>query len=208
MSKNLKITNNDKTVKIAILGSFTLTGLDECLKVKSAESSITYKSYIAPYNQYNQEFFNQSSDFYKFEPDITFLIIDIRSFFGENFYFPYNISSDERKSFVKNKISELENLIQQFNHNLNSKLVIANFNIPSYSPNGIIETKNEFSFHEMIEEINNALRNISKQNNSVYVYDFNNFISRFGEKMFLIIDNFILAIYKLDLILYHIWLMI
>ena len=182
MSKNLKITNNDKTVKIAILGSFTLTGLDECLKVKSAESSITYKSYIAPYNQYNQEFFNQSSDFYKFEPDLTFLIIDIRSFFGENFYFPYNISSDERKSFVKNKISELENLIQQFNHNLNSKLVIANFNIPSYSPNGIIETKNEFSFHEMIEEINNALRNISKQNNSVYVYDFNNFISRFGEK--------------------------
>jgi len=182
MSKNLKITNNDKTVKIAILGSFTLTGLDECLKVKSAESSITYKSYIAPYNQYNQEFFNQSSDFYKFEPDITFLIIDIRSFFGENFYFPYNISSDERKSFVKNKINELENLIQQFNHNLNSKLVIANFNIPSYSPNGIIETKNEFSFHEMIEEINNALRNISKQNDSVYVYNFNNFISKFGEK--------------------------
>ena len=182
MSKNLKITNNDKTVKIAILGSFTLTGLDECLKVKSAESSITYKSYIAPYNQYNQEFFNQSSDFYKFEPDITFLIIDIRSFFGENFYFPYNISSDERKSFVKNKISELENLIQQFNNNLNSKLIITNFNIPSYSPNGIIETKNEFSFHEMIEEINNALRNISKQNNSVYVYDFNNFISKFGEK--------------------------
>ena len=182
MSKNLKITNNDKNIKIAILSSFTLTGLDECLKVKCVESSITYKSYIAPYNQYNQEFFNQSSDFYKFEPDITFLIIDIRSFFGENFYFPYNISSDERKSFVKNKISELENLIQQFNNNLNSKLVITNFNIPSYSPNGIIETKNEFSFHEMIEEINNALRNISKQNNSVYVYDFNNFISKFGEK--------------------------
>ena len=65
---------------------------------------------------------------------------------------------------------------------MNSKLVIANFNIPSYSPNGIIETKNEFSFHEMIEEINNALRNISKQNDSVYVYNFNNFISKFGEK--------------------------
>ena len=182
MSKNLKITNNDKNIKIAILSSFTLTGLDECLKVKCVESSITYKSYIAPYNQYNQEFFNQSSDFYKFEPDLTFLIIDIRSFFGENFYFPYNVSSEGRKSFVKNKISELENLIQQFNNNLNSKLIITNFNIPSYSPNGIIETKNEFSFHEMIEEINNALRNISKQNDSVYVYNFNNFISKFGEK--------------------------
>jgi len=182
MSKNLKISNNDKNVKVAILASFTLTGLDECLKVKCAESSITYKSYVGPYNQYNQELFNQSSDFYKFEPDLTFLIIDIRSFFGKNFHLPYNISPDERKSFVKNKINELENLIQQFNNNSNSKLIITNFNIPSYSPNGIIETKNEFSFHEMIEEINKFLRDISKKNNSVYVYDFNNFISKFGEQ--------------------------
>ena len=181
-SKNIEISNNDKTVKIAILASFTLNGLDECLKVKCTESSITYKSYVAPYNQYNQELLEKSSNFYKFDPDLTFLFIDIRSFFGENFYFPYNISTDERKSFVKNKINEIQNLIQQFNINTNSKLIVTNFNIPSYSPNGIIETKTDYSFHEMIEEINNALRNISKQNNSVYVYDFNNFISKFGEK--------------------------
>jgi FkbH-like protein len=182
MSKNLKISNNDKNIKVGILASFTLTGLDECLKVKCVKSSITYKSYVGPYRQYNQEFFNQSSDLYKFAPDLTFLFIDLRSFFGENYYFPYNTSPDERKSFVENKKNELENLIQQFNINSNSKLIIANFNIPSYSPNGIIETKTEFGFHEMIEELNKFLHDISKKYNSVYVYNFNNFISKFGEQ--------------------------
>ena len=182
MSKNIKISSSDKNAKIAILASFTLTGLDECLKVKCAESSINYKSYVGSYNQYNQELLDKSSNFYKSDPDLTFLFIDIRSFFGKNFYFPYNISIDERKSFVRNKITELENLIQQFNENSNSKLIIANFNIPSYSPNGIIETKTDFSFHEMIEEINKSLRNMSKKYSSLFVYDFNNFISKFGEQ--------------------------
>ena len=182
MSKNMKISNNDKSAKIAILASFTLTGLDECLKVKCAESSINYKSFVGSYNQYNQELLNQSSDFYKFDSDLTFLFIDIRSFFAENFYFPYNISTDKRKSFVNDKINELENLIHQFNNNSNSKLIIANFNIPSYSPNGIIETKTDFSFHEMIEEINKSLREISKKYNSLFIYDFNNFVSKFGEQ--------------------------
>ena len=53
--------------------------------------------------------------------------------------------------------------------------------MPSYSPNGIIETKLEFGFHEMIEEINTSLRQISKKHVSLYVYDFRQFISKFGE---------------------------
>ena len=54
--------------------------------------------------------------------------------------------------------------------------------VPSYSPSGIIETKLEFGFHEMIEEINNSLRQMSKTHPSLYVYDFRQFISKFGEK--------------------------
>ena len=59
---------------------------------------------------------------------------------------------------------------------------MTNFNIPSYSPNGIIETKTKFGFHEMIEEINSSLRNLVKNYNSVYVFDFNQFVSKYGEK--------------------------
>jgi len=182
LSKNIDDLKFEKKLKVAILSSFTLNGLNEVLHVKCSELKIGYQSYVAGYNQYNQELLDSKSDYYKFSPDVTFLIIDIRNFLGENFHFPYNMSDNERKSLVTEKISNLENIIQNFEKNLNSKLVITNFNIPSYSPNGVIETKSNFGFHEMIEEFNKSLRNISKTHNSVYVYDFNQFISKHGEK--------------------------
>tara|TARA_Y100001934_G_C12381065_1_gene792440 strand:- start:5027 stop:6772 length:1746 start_codon:yes stop_codon:yes gene_type:complete len=182
LSKNLDDLKSDKKIKVAILSSFTLNGLDETLRVKCSELGIRCQTYVAGYNQYNQELLNPESSYYNFSPDITFLIIDIRNFLGNSFHFPYEVSDNERKSLVNEKITELENLIQKFNNNSSSKLVLANFNIPSYSPNGIIETKTKFGFHEMIEEINRSLRNLVKNYNSVYVFDFNQFISKYGEK--------------------------
>ena len=95
-----------KKVKIVILPSFTLNGLDETFHVKCSEIGIRYQSYVAGYNQYNQEILNPESDFYNFSPDITFLILDIRSLLGDYFYFPYSISSTERKSLVNEKITK------------------------------------------------------------------------------------------------------
>ena len=182
LSKNINDLKFDKKMKIAILSSFTLNGLSEILHVKCSELGIGYRSFVAGYNQYAQELINSKSEYYKFSPDVTFLIIDIRNLLGENFFFPYNISDNERKSLVSEKINHLENMIMNFEKNLNSKLIIANFNIPSYSPNGVLETKFDFGFHEMIEELNKSLRDISKNHNSVYVYNFNQFISKYGEK--------------------------
>ncbi len=182
LSKNIDDLKFDKKIKVAILSSFTLNGLNETLHVMCSELGIRYQSFVAGYNQYNQELLNPKSDYHKFCPDVTFLIMDIRNFLGENFHFPYNISDEERKSLVEEKINHLENIIRYFEKNQNSKLIITNFNIPSYSPNGIIENKSDFGFHEMIEELNNSLRKISKTHNSVYVYDFNQFVSKYGEK--------------------------
>ena len=182
LSKKIDDLKFDKKLKVAILSSFTLNGLSEILHVKSSELGIRYQSYLGGYNQYNQELLDSQSEYYKFSPDVTFLILDIRNFLGENYHFPYNISDNERKLLVSEKIKQIENIIKCFEKNLNSKLIITNFNIPSYSPNGITETKSDFGFHEMIEELNRSLRNISKTHSSVYIYDFNHFVSKYGEK--------------------------
>ena len=182
LSKNIDDLKFDKKLKVAILSSFTINGLSEILHVKSSDLGIRYQSYLGGYNQYNQELLDSQSEYYKFSPDVTFLILDIRNFLGENYHFPYNISDNERKLLVSEKIKQIENIIKCFEKNLNSKLIITNFNIPSYSPNGITETKSDFGFHEMIEELNSSLRNISKTHSSVYVYDFNHFVSKYGEK--------------------------
>ena len=46
LAKNNNISKNEKKSKVGILGSFTLNGLDECVKVKWSEININYESYI------------------------------------------------------------------------------------------------------------------------------------------------------------------
>ena len=170
-----------KKIRIGILCSFTINGLEETIRVKSAEKNIECITYMGGYNQYNQEILNQESNLYKFSPDITFLIIDTRNIFGDLFHFPYSISVSERKNFVEQKLKEIQNLANTFTGRTKSKLVIANFAIPTYSSHGIFETKTEYGFHQMINDLNHGLIASFVNSNSIYVYDFNGFVSQYGE---------------------------
>ena len=181
MSKNIQIKENDKKIKIAILGSFTLKGLDECMRVKCSLKNTQYKSYIGNYNQYNQEILEENSELYKFDPDLTFLVIDTRSILGKIFDNPYSVSDEERKHIVEEKFDELRNIISVFQKNTRKKLVVFNFQIPSFSPNGIIENKSEFGFHKMVNELNNLLEKLGKEKSSLFVFDFNQFVLKHGQ---------------------------
>ena len=172
----------EKKIRIALLGSFTLNGLAETLRVMCAEKKIQCTTYVGGYNQYNQEILSTDSNLYKFSPDISFLLIDSRTILGDLFYYPYSMSKEERKKFVDKKIDEIQKLIQAFEKKTNSKLVITNFSIPTFSTHGIIETKTDYGQRQMITELNNRLANMFSNSNSIFIYDFNNFVSKYGEK--------------------------
>ena len=172
--------NFEKKIRIGIISSFTINGLEESIRVKLAEKNIDCITYVGGYNQYNQEILNPESSLYKFSPDITFLIIDTRNILGELFNLPYSISALERKNFVEKKLNEIQNLANTFTDKTKSKLIIANFDIPTYSPYGIFETKTDYGFHKMIEDLNCGLINDFKISDLIYIYDFNGFISQYG----------------------------
>ena len=171
----------DKKIRIAILCSFTLNGLMETLKVKCAEEKIECLGYTCGYNQYNQDIINKKSDLHQFSPDLTFLIIDARTILSSLFYNQYSLNTSQRKEFVENKANELLNLAKTFVKILQSKLVISNFVIPTYSPFGIYENKIEFGIKEMIESLNRKIANEIMNEPSMYLYDFNGFVTRYGE---------------------------
>ena len=115
MTKAKTIENNfEKTVRIAVLGSFTLNGIEETFKVKCAEKKLNCKTFLGNYNQYNQEILNTESNLYQFNPDITYLILDTRTILGDLWYYPYSIEVEQRKEFIENKFNEIKNLIQTF----------------------------------------------------------------------------------------------
>jgi len=198
-SKKLDPQNSNHKIKSAILCSFTINGLAECLQVKSHEKKINCKTYLGQYNQYNQEILNKNSQLYKFSPDLTFLLIDVRSMLGELFYTPYSLSSSEKEKFIENKFNELKNLIIFFTNQTKSKIIITNLNIPSYSPYGIFETKSGDSFHKSIAKFNQNLIDEFVNNNSVYIFDFNSFVNYHGEKNIFDIKQFLTGDIKISL---------
>jgi len=189
----------EKKIRIALLGSFTINGVAETLSVMCAEKKIQCTTYVADYNQYNQEILNTESDLYKFSPDISFLLIDSRTILGDLFYYPYSISKNERKKFVDKKIDEIQKLNQAFNKKTNSKLVIANFSIPTFSPYGIFETRMDYGQRQMITDLNNRLADLYSNSNSIFIYDFNNFVSKYGEKNVLDDKQFLFGDMKISL---------
>ena len=180
-SNSFKTQTFEKKIKIGILSSFTINGLGESLQAKCGSHKIGCSTYMCGYNQYNQDILNSQSELYKFCPDITFLILDTRSILGDLFYSPYKIDEESRKKFIIKSINNIINLCQTFTKNSNSKLVISNFTIPTYSPFGIYEHKTEYGLKEMILDLNKKLNEFVKNEPSVFLYDFNSFITKFGE---------------------------
>lgn len=198
-SKDITSFNNDKKIKIAILSSFTINGLAETLKVKCFERKIDSTTYVGEYNQYNQQILNANSELYKFVPDITFLILDNRSLFGELFHFPYSISKSERKDFVNNKINELINLVIFFKEHSSSKLIISNLSLPYYSPYGIAEMKTEYGFHDMVLDFNKQLKERIFKLDSINILDLFRFIIKHGEKNVFNFQNYFFGDIKISL---------
>jgi FkbH-like protein len=180
-SKKLMDKKFKKKIRIALLSSYTINGLKEILDVKCAECGILASIYEGPYNQYSQEVLNTNSDFYKFKPDIVFLIIDSRNIFDELYHFPDSKPIDQKKSFVTEKISEINHLVDFFTKQCNATMIISNLNIPTDSSYGISEQKLDYGLCNMIQEFNSRLNLNYKNSEYVAILDFNSFVSKHGE---------------------------
>jgi FkbH-like protein len=188
-----------KKIKVAFLSSFTINGIEEALRVKCAESDIACATYTCGYGQYNQDILDQSSKLYGFSPDITFIIIDTRTVMSTLFYTPYATSVNERRSYIDKRVADFVNLVRIFKNRTDSKLILTNCNIPTYSPYGICEGKSEYGLREMVHDFNAKLSDAFRSDPQVFLFDFNAFVSKYGEVNILDYRQFLVGDIKVSL---------
>lgn len=188
-----------KKIKVAFLSSFTINGIEEALRVKCAESDIACATYTCAYGQYNQDIFNQSSKLYEFSPDITFIIIDTRTVMSTLFYTPYATPVNERRSYIDKRVADFVNLVRIFKNRTDSKLILTNCSIPTYSPYGICEGKSEYGLREMVYDFNAKLSDAFRSDPQVFLFDFNSFVSIYGEVNVLDYRQFLVGDIKVSL---------
>ena len=188
-----------KKIKVAILSSFTINGLEEALRVKCAESDITCATYVCGYGQYNQDILDQSSKLYEFSPDIAFMIIDTRSVLSTLFYTPYTIPANDRRTYIDKRVADFVNLVKTFKNRTGSKLVLTNCSIPTYSPYGICEVRTEYGLKEMVYDFNARLSDAFRSDPQVFLFDFNSFVAKYGEINVLDYRQFLVGDIKVSL---------
>ncbi len=179
--KEGKKLNDGKSIKIAILSSFTVNGIKEALSVKCNELGVNAEFYIGGYNQYAQEILGKNSSLYKFDPDLIILFIDTKSILGNEYLNPYDTDDSKRKKFIENKLKEIKSLIEKIKSSSRAKILLHNFEIPNFSPLGILENRQKFGFIESVETLNSELRNSFKEDKQVFVFDYNSFCSKIGK---------------------------
>ena len=180
-SKIINTERLNKKVRIGILGSFTFNGFEETIRVKCFQNKIESKTYVADYNQYNQEILKTDSKFYKFKPEITFLILDTRHILGDLFFTPYSLSDEEREKFTIEKVNEINNLIRTVIANSKSHIIFSELQIPTYSPYGINEKTKNIGLKQIVQKINDGIKEEVEKQQLAAICDFNEFIQRYGE---------------------------
>ena len=180
-ANSIKDITFSKKIRVAILSSFTINGLEESLTVKCAERNIECVTYNSLYNQYNQDILSSTSSLYEFSPNLTFMIIDTRTILSSLFYNPYSVSTSERREYIDNRVKELVALVKKFISMSNSKLIVANFHAPIYSPYGICETKTEYGLRDMILDLNAKLVDSLRNEPSIFIFNFDAFVAKYGD---------------------------
>ncbi|MFH1606873.1 MAG: HAD-IIIC family phosphatase [Nanoarchaeota archaeon] len=171
-----------KRIKIAVLSSSTIKGLNEILFVKCYELGIIPEIFIGEYNQYNQEILDDNSKLYRFKPDLIILFIDTQSLLGDMFFDYYSLSEENKDNLMKNKIIQIKLLMNKISRNLNCKIVLHNFEVPINSPLGIIDNKQRLGFIEFVKNINSKISGYFKENNQIFIFDYDLFCSKWGKK--------------------------
>jgi len=170
-----------KKIKIAVFSSSTIQGIDKVLFVECYNIGIDLEMFVGGYKQYHQDILNSNSSFYKFQPDLVIISIDVRDILGDNYFNYYQLQDEEKKQLLEDGINEIVSLVDNIKKNLNSKVLIHNFEVPFFSPLGIIENKQKFGFIEFVKKINFDLENLYKQDSQIFIFDYDAFCSKWGK---------------------------
>jgi FkbH-like protein len=170
-----------KQINIALLSSSTINGIKEALRVQCGQLDLLANVYVSGYSQYAQEIFNPDSGLYKSEPTMVIINIDTKAIAGNYFFLPYETSEQIRQEWVNETTDFLANLAVEICKKNLAKVILHNLEVPVYSPLGIMENKQDFGFIESIENVNKGLRDRFKNNNQVFVFDYDSFCSRVGK---------------------------
>ncbi len=179
--RNIERVKGESDLKIAFLSNHTIDLLPNYLSTFAASDNLKIEGYIAPYNQYFQEFLTDTSGLLQFDADIIYLDLSIPGLSSDINYHFLQLNNEQKEQELNRVIDSIQKLAALSKQKTSASLLVANFVQPSYSKAGIADFQLEFSETEWYARLNLKLIELFRPDARVFVVDKNNILSRRGK---------------------------
>mgnify|MGYP001052224790 CR=1 FL=1 len=179
---NLEALNipDEKKIKVALLGSFTIDPLGMYIDIKSRLVGLYPEVYIGPFNQYQQEILDNGSKLYAFKPDVVILAVQAESLLGGDFFSEF-VKASGKEQYQTEIIDQFEKLLSLLTSRIDALILVNNFMVPSFTPLGILDNKVDMGLKSFFYGLNQKLTDLYKESNQVYVVDLEGVASKHGK---------------------------
>ncbi len=167
-------------LRIALISSFTVSGLGNTLRVLAGQSGIESLLYEAPYKQYFQEIGKLDSNLYRFRAELAFVLLDPDSILMDMNQLLPTTSSLQITRYIKKHTELLINLLETYVNNSKTTVIFSLIPIPPRSVLGVGGVSFMGSKEVVIETINAQIRKHFINSPYVKFYDLNGFIMQYG----------------------------
>lgn len=166
-------------MKIAFLSSFTIEPTIRHLRAAAESRGISIESYVGPFNAWAQEILQTDSGLYAFDPELIILAVDSDALFPDQNEL-LALPPEERKQVVRSEVERITSLVGILADRGRGKVVVHNFSIPTQSPLGILDEKDEAGVRSLLAEANKELADGIRALPGAYLFDYDGFIREVG----------------------------
>jgi FkbH-like protein len=144
----------DRTPRIAVLGSMTTRQLVDLLDLYLQSGRITAEFYESDYGTIHQEFLDSSSGLYQFRPDFVLIVTTWRDLKGKP---ELNDGQEDVRRKVDAEIATWTSLWRIAREELQCQVIQSNFATPPWRVMGNLEARHPAGFGRFISLVNHAL---------------------------------------------------
>ncbi len=161
-----------RSVKLAVLGSYTTTQFVSTLRLATMRQGIALEIYECPYGQYRQEILNPDSPLYRFGPEVVVLATHAGDLALPEF-------SETPHQAIEAEVTRWTSLWQTLAERCDARIVQHNFAVPVMTALGHLAARTPGALHTMTHALNAALGEAA--GNAVSIVDCERLAGQFGK---------------------------
>ena len=171
-----------RTLRVAVLGSYTLDPMVPFLKGRALSSRIAVQVYVGNFNSWQQEALSETSKLHQFRPDVVVLALRAEDVVPDLVYRFLRLSESEIKAEISRATTALETFIAALRRKTEAKVIVHSLPCPVFPALGIIDHQTDSGQALAFRELNGAWMSVAKNVGNVWLVDCDRLVKEVGWK--------------------------